>query len=65
MNITQNKKPIMTIREAAKAFNLPEFAVRNWCKSGVLYHLKAGNRIYLTTGAIEEFLKKRQDESKY
>lgn len=58
MNAMQTEKTIMTIREAAKAFNLPEFAVRNWCKCGALQHLKAGSRVYLTAGAIEDFLMK-------
>lgn len=56
MNTTQTDKTIMTIREAAKAFYLPEFAVRNWCKRGELQHLKAGSRVYLTAEAIEDFL---------
>jgi excisionase family DNA binding protein len=49
-------KPILTIREAAKAFSMPEFALRSWCKRGELRHIKAGNRVYLTAQAIEEFI---------
>ena len=57
MDSTQATKTIMTIREAAKAYSMPEFALRNWCKRGQLLHLKAGNRVYLTPGAIEEFIR--------
>jgi len=50
-------KTIMTIREAAKAYSIPEFALRNWCKCGQLQHLKAGNRVYLTPAIVEDFIK--------
>lgn len=65
MNTTQTDKTIMTIREAAKAFNLPEFAVRNWCKRGELQHLKAGSRVYLPAVAIEDFLLKGETTATY
>jgi hypothetical protein len=48
---------IYTIRGAAKASGKPEFALRNWCKRGDIRHVKAGNRVYLTLDAIEEFVK--------
>jgi DNA-binding transcriptional MerR regulator len=50
-------KTIMTIKQAAKAYSLPTSALRNWCKSGQLQHLKSGNRIYLTSGMIEDFVR--------
>ena len=55
---TVEQKAIYTIKEAARAFGLPEFALRNWCKTGQLHHLKAGSRVYLTAGAVDEFLQK-------
>ena len=50
-------KTVFTIREAAKAYCIPEFALRNWCKRGQLQHLKAGNRVYLTPVILENFIK--------
>jgi hypothetical protein len=58
MNTVQAEKRIYTIKEAARFYGLPEFALRNWCKTGDLNHLKAGTRVYLTPAAIEELLAK-------
>ena len=49
-------KRVYTVREAAEAYGLPEYAVRNWCKRGEIRHLKAGNRIYISPEAIESFI---------
>jgi excisionase family DNA binding protein len=48
---------IYTIRQAAQATGAPEFALRNWCKRGEIRHVKAGNRVYLTLEAIEDFIR--------
>jgi excisionase family DNA binding protein len=55
---TMATKKILTVRQAARAYGLPEFAVRNWCKRGEIRHVMSGTRIYLVPGAIEEFLSK-------
>jgi len=54
---TVEAKTILTIREAARAYDIPEFALRNWCKRGQVQHLKAGNRVYLTPANMENFIK--------
>jgi excisionase family DNA binding protein len=53
---TTAAKTLLTIRQAARAFGLPEYALRNWAKAGHLPHLKAGSRVYLVPAAIEAFL---------
>ena len=48
---------LYTINEIAKVRpHVPTFAIRNWCKTGALKHLKAGNRYYLTLEALDSLL---------
>jgi excisionase family DNA binding protein len=53
--VQASTKKIFTIREAAEACGLPEYALRNWCKRGEIRHVKAGKRVYLTLEAVEAF----------
>lgn len=51
-------KRLLTIREVARAYGLPEYALRGWCKRGEIQHLKSGSRVYLLPGTVEAFLER-------
>lgn len=51
------QKPILTIRETAREFQFPEFAVRTLVKRGAFPVILAGTRIYIAREVFERFIK--------
>ncbi len=47
---------LLTIRQVAVNYNLPEAAVRRWTKTGVLPTLKSGSRAYIVPASVEQLL---------
>lgn len=52
------EKPALTIKETAREFNFPEFAIRTLVKRGAFPVIQVGNRCYITRDVFEEYLKK-------
>lgn len=48
---------LLTIRQAARAYGVPETAVRSWAKQGAIYTVSAGSRTYIPSTAIEKFIR--------
>lgn len=51
------QKAVLTIRETAKAFNFPEYAIRTLVKRGAFPIVQVGNRCYIVREAFAEYLK--------
>lgn len=51
------EKIVLTIKETAKAFNVPEFAIRTLVKRGAFPVVQVGNRCYIMHNIFEEYLK--------
>ena len=51
------KKPAMTIKETAKEFQFPEFAIRSLVKRGAFPVIQVGNRVYIVREVFAEYLK--------
>lgn len=51
------QKPVLTIREVAKEFSFPEFAVRTLAKQGAFPVIRVGTRTYITREVFESFIK--------
>lgn len=51
------EKTALTIKETAKAFQFPEFAIRTLVKRGAFPVIQVGNRCYIVRGVFEEYLK--------
>ena len=54
---TVEKKPAMTIKETAKEFQFPEFAIRSLVKRGAFPVIQVGNRVYIVRDVFAEYLK--------
>ena len=52
------QKPALTIRETAKEYNFPEYAIRTLVKRGAFPVIQVGSRCYITREAFAEYLKK-------
>lgn len=52
------EKPAMTIKETAREFQFPEFAIRSLVKRGAFPVLQVGNRVYIVREVFAEYLKK-------
>ena len=52
------EKTALTIKETAKAFNFPEFAIRTLVKRGAFPVIQVGNRCYITRDIFAEYLRK-------
>ena len=52
------EKPALTIKETAKEFQFPEFAIRRLVKNGAFPVIQVGNRVYITREIFAEYLKK-------
>ena len=52
----KSKKTLYTIEEMAKEKNISGYTIRHWCKTGVLKHLKSGNRYYVTLPALDALI---------
>jgi hypothetical protein len=50
-------KIALTIKETAKTFNFPEFAIRTLVKTGKIPVIQCGTRSYIMKGIFEDFLK--------
>jgi hypothetical protein len=50
-------KTALTIRETAREFNFPEYAIRTLIKRGSLPVIQVGKRCYLTREIFLEYLK--------
>jgi excisionase family DNA binding protein len=44
---------LLTIRQVAQRYGLPENAVRVWVRTGELQSIKSGSRTYIHPAAIE------------
>ncbi len=56
-NVNHNeKKPLMTIPEAADAYNVSQPVLRKLCKSGYVLNVRSGNRYYIVVSALEALL---------
>ena len=51
-------KPALTIRETAKEYNFPEYAIRTLVKRGAFPVIQVGSRCYITREVFSEYLKK-------
>lgn len=52
------EKPALTIKETAKEFQFPEFAIRTLVKRGAFPVIQVGNRCYITRDIFADYLKK-------
>lgn len=52
------EKQALTIREIAKEFSFPEYAIRRLVKTGKINVIQCGNRCYITRNAFSEYLRK-------
>lgn len=52
------RKTALTIKETAKEFQFPEFAIRTLVKRGAFPVIQVGNRCYITREIFAEYLKK-------
>lgn len=51
------EKPALTIKETAKEFQFPEFAIRRLVKNGAFPVIQVGNRVYIAREIFTQFLK--------
>lgn len=52
------EKPALTIKETAKEFQFPEYAIRTLVKRGAFPVIQVGNRCYITREIFAEYLQK-------
>ena len=52
------EKPALTIKETAKEFQFPEYAIRTLVKRGAFPVIQVGNRCYITREIFAVYLKK-------
>lgn len=52
------EKPALTIKECAREFQFPEFAIRTLVKRGAFPVIQVGNRCYITREVFADYLKK-------
>lgn len=50
-------KRVLTIRETAKAFDFPEFALRTLVKTGQFPVVQVGSRVYIVRETFESYIK--------
>lgn len=51
------EKPALTIKETAKEFQFPEFAIRTLVKRGAFPVIQVGNRCYIMREIFADYLK--------
>ncbi len=51
------EKTALTIKETAKAYLFPEFAIRTLVKRGAFPVVQVGNRCYIVRSVFEDYLK--------
>ncbi len=54
--INAANKPALTIRETAKEYQFPEFAIRSLVKRKVFPVMQSGNRCYIARHVFEAYL---------
>ena len=47
---------VLTIPEAAAAYNLPPYTLRRWVKTGELKAVRSGRKIFINSGVLNDFL---------
>ena len=52
------KKPALTIKECAREFQFPEFAIRTLVKRGAFPVIQVGNRVYIVRDVFGDYLQK-------
>lgn len=52
------EKPALTIKETAKEFQFPEFAIRTLVKRGAFPVIQVGSRVYIIREVIADYLQK-------
>lgn len=52
------RKTALTIKETAKEFQFPEYAVRRLVKNGAFPVIQVGNRSYIVRDVFAEYLRK-------
>lgn len=52
------EKLALTIKETAKEFQFPEYAIRTLVKCGAFPVIQVGNRCYITREIFADYLKK-------
>ena len=51
-------KPALTIKETAREFQFPEYAIRTLVRRGAFPVIQVGNRCYITREIFADYLKK-------
>lgn len=51
-------KPALTIKETAKEFQFPEYAIRTLVKRRAFPVIQTGNRVYICRDVFTEYLQK-------
>ena len=54
----EEQKTALTIKETAKEYNFPEFAIRTLVKRGAFPVIQVGNRCYIAKDVFKAFLEK-------
>ncbi len=52
------QKAALTIKETAREYGFPEYAIRTLVKRGAFPVIQVGNRCYITRAKFEEYLEK-------
>ena len=52
------EKPALTIKETAKEFQFPEYAIRTLVKRGAFPVIQVGNRCYITREIFADYIRK-------
>ena len=52
------QKAALTIKETAREYQFPEYAIRTLVKRGAFPVIQVGNRVYITRAKFEEYLEK-------
>lgn len=55
---TVKEKTALTIKETARAFHFPEFAIRTLVKRGAFPVIQVGNRCYICRDIFADYLEK-------
>lgn len=48
---------VLTIPEAAAAYNLPPYTLRRWVKTGELKAVRSGRKVFINSAVLNEFLR--------
>ena len=52
------QKAALTIKETAREYGFPEYAIRTLVKRGAFPVIQVGNRCYITRAKFEEYLER-------